>query len=115
LLKTRLEQVERERKDHVLRGEVTSKQKDRWRFDLLTALEEMAPEELEALLDDHDTLTARLGQAERERDVLRRIVENRYPQWAMSGGVNECKHGFAEGIPCRECDADELARLKEQG
>lgn len=23
--------------------------------------------------------------------------------WAYAGGPNECKHGFAEGIPCEKC------------
>ena len=27
-----------------------------------------------------------------------------YQHWDISGGSNECEHGFAEGIPCWRCD-----------
>jgi hypothetical protein len=30
-----------------------------------------------------------------------------YIPWADAGGPNECPHGYAEGIPCPRCDADD--------
>jgi len=29
---------------------------------------------------------------------------DRYIPWTNAGGPNECKHGYARGIPCPECD-----------
>lgn len=28
----------------------------------------------------------------------------KYLDWANAGGPNECKHGYAKGIPCPQCD-----------
>jgi hypothetical protein len=28
-----------------------------------------------------------------------------YLKWAYAGGPNECRHGYAAGIPCPDCDA----------
>lgn len=28
----------------------------------------------------------------------------KYLAWANAGGVNECTHGYSEGIPCPKCD-----------
>lgn len=29
-----------------------------------------------------------------------------YMAWSLAGGPDECKHGVAKGIPCRNCDAE---------
>lgn len=29
-----------------------------------------------------------------------------YLHWSQAGGPNECEHGYAEGIPCPNCDAN---------
>jgi hypothetical protein len=31
-------------------------------------------------------------------------MSKKYMDWARAGGPNECKHGYAEGIPCPYCD-----------
>jgi hypothetical protein len=33
--------------------------------------------------------------------------KKKYLDWASAGGPNECKHGYAAGIPCPDCDAAE--------
>lgn len=35
------------------------------------------------------------------------MPDKNYIPWANAGGPNECVHGYAEGIPCPQCDADE--------
>jgi hypothetical protein len=29
-----------------------------------------------------------------------------YLHWSVAGGPNECEHGYAEGIPCPNCDVN---------
>lgn len=36
--------------------------------------------------------------------IGKRLIRGDYPHWAVSGGLDECSHGFADGIPCRKCD-----------
>lgn len=31
-----------------------------------------------------------------------------YPDWQTAGGLNECRHGIAAGIPCERCDVVQL-------
>jgi hypothetical protein len=38
----------------------------------------------------------------------------RYIPWANAGGPNECKHGYAAGIPCPDCDRDKAAEPKRE-
>ncbi len=40
--------------------------------------------------------------AERYRRMLSR--SDNYVSWANAGGPNECKHGYAAGVPCFDCD-----------
>lgn len=35
----------------------------------------------------------------------------KYLPWANAGGPNECKHGYAAGIPCPDCD--EIAKAEQ--
>lgn len=35
-----------------------------------------------------------------------RIIEDKYLSWHHAGGVNDCKHGYGEGIPCPKCDRE---------
>lgn len=45
-----------------------------------------------------------------------------YLHWSEAGGPNECEHGYAEGIPCPDCDGNpkqialkaEIERLKQR-
>jgi len=37
-------------------------------------------------------------------DAALRLLAHDYPDWARSGGPNECQHGIAEGIACKRCD-----------
>ena len=32
--------------------------------------------------------------------------KTKYLHWSEAGGPNECEHGYAEGIPCPNCDAN---------
>lgn len=34
----------------------------------------------------------------------------KYLPWTMAGGPNECAHGYAEGIPCPDCDREASPR-----
>lgn len=36
----------------------------------------------------------------------------KYLRWAYAGGKNDCKHGYAIGIPCPDCDDE--AQVKPQ-
>jgi hypothetical protein len=38
--------------------------------------------------------------------IAKRLIAEDYIDWPRAGGPNECKHGFAAGIPCRECDRE---------
>ena len=31
-------------------------------------------------------------------------MTKKYLDWANAGGPNECKHGYAAGVPCPHCD-----------
>ena len=50
------------------------------------------------------------------------MTKPEYLHWSQAGGPNECEHGYAEGIPCPNCDANpriqelraEVERLKEE-
>jgi hypothetical protein len=33
-------------------------------------------------------------------------ADKKYTQWTNAGGPNECKHGYADGIPCPKCDQE---------
>jgi hypothetical protein len=35
-----------------------------------------------------------------------RSAKTEYLHWSQAGGPNECEHGYAEGIPCPNCDAN---------
>jgi hypothetical protein len=50
-----------------------------------------------------DRLRKALGAA-------KRIAAGQYHAWSVSGGPNECEHGYHETIPCPACD---LATLNE--
>jgi hypothetical protein len=30
----------------------------------------------------------------------------KYLPWELAGGPNECAHGYAEGVPCPDCDRE---------
>lgn len=47
---------------------------------------------------------AELATAKEILGAFKRRHEDRYLQWTFAGGVNDCKHGFGEGIPCPKCD-----------
>jgi predicted RNase H-like nuclease (RuvC/YqgF family) len=34
------------------------------------------------------------------------MSDKQYLHWSQAGGPNECEHGYAEGIPCPNCDAN---------
>jgi chromosome segregation ATPase len=34
------------------------------------------------------------------------VTKPEYLHWSQAGGPNECEHGYAEGIPCPNCDAE---------
>ena len=34
------------------------------------------------------------------------VTKPEYLHWSEAGGQNECEHGYAEGIPCPNCDAN---------
>jgi len=34
-----------------------------------------------------------------------RLRSYKYLPWEQAGGPEECQHGVAAGIPCRNCDA----------
>ena len=46
--------------------------------------------------------------------TLTRLVKNEYISWHKAGGPNECTHGFAAGIACRQCDLAVLANLRSE-
>ena len=35
-----------------------------------------------------------------------KVTKPEYLHWSQAGGPNECEHGYAEGIPCPNCDAN---------
>lgn len=41
-------------------------------------------------------------------DAALRLLADKYHPWSNSGGLNECKHGYAGGIPCPKCDRELL-------
>jgi hypothetical protein len=47
-------------------------------------------------------------------DMSMKVVRNgkEYLGWQWAGGPNECKHGYAQGIPCPDCD-ESAAQLEE--
>lgn len=54
---------------------------------------------------------ARLAEALR---AAKRLRDGKYLPWSNAGGVNDCAHGYGEGIPCPKCDAATLdAALRE--
>ena len=59
--------------------------------------------------DTHAALSAteaRVATAVQEIGGEETAVEvTKYVPWAYAGGPNECAHGYAEGIPCPDCDA----------
>lgn len=36
-----------------------------------------------------------------------------YTEWSKAGGPNECKHGYAEGIPCQQCDENKRRQIED--
>ena len=58
---------------------------------------------------------AELSAARETIAVYDRLRKCEYVPWQKSGGVNECKHGYAAAIPCEQCDCDFIAaRLTAQ-
>lgn len=43
-----------------------------------------------------------------------RLFAGSYRDWAVSGGVNECAHGIAEGFACQRCDELLLRKTYDQ-
>jgi hypothetical protein len=41
--------------------------------------------------------------------AAQRLVANVYIDWRHAGGVDDCKHGYGKGIPCRKCDEAAVA------
>lgn len=37
-------------------------------------------------------------------EAKKRLSTGKYMAWEWAGGPNECSHGYAAGIPCRQCD-----------
>jgi len=37
-------------------------------------------------------------------EAAKRFIDDKYIPWANAGGVDDCKHGYGAGIPCRQCD-----------
>jgi len=84
--------------------------------------------QLREVESERDNLAEKLGESDgklmvaiRERDTARaerdaaiRLWNANYCPWSNSGGVAECKHGFAQGIPCRHCDAELINGLIEK-
>jgi len=50
-------------------------------------------------------------------DAAMRLLANSYTPRQSAGGVNDCKHGYSEGIACPKCDAELLQSYapKEKG
>ncbi len=48
--------------------------------------------------------TKRIAFLEEQVKTLTRLMKNDYVDWVNAGGPNQCKHGFAAGIACRDCD-----------
>lgn len=36
--------------------------------------------------------------------AAKRLLANVYMDWNIAGGPNQCRHGYADGIPCPDCD-----------
>lgn len=55
-----------------------------------------------------NSLREQLAASQRECARLATAVkmcrEGVYMNWHNAGGPNECIHGYADGIPCAECD-----------
>ena len=45
-----------------------------------------------------------LAEAQGNLELSMRLYEGKYIDWDMAGGPNQCAHGYAEGIACKECD-----------
>lgn len=45
---------------------------------------------------------------------VRTAEPKRYIPWANAGGPNECKHGYAAGIPCPDCYREKAAEPKRE-
>lgn len=49
-------------------------------------------------------LIAALREAVRALEAAVRLDNDKYIAWGYAGGVNDCAHGYGEGIPCEACD-----------
>jgi hypothetical protein len=62
-------------------------------------------------LQDIDSLSEQVTQQAATIGLMDRLLKNKYMSWHLAGGPNECSHGFAEGIACRQCDLAALANV----
>ena len=47
-------------------------------------------------------------------EAHQRLREGNYLPWHNAGGPDECKHGYADGIPCPHCDVKTIEALAAQ-
>jgi hypothetical protein len=64
----------------------------------------------ESVIADHERFdTENEERIAKLESAGRRFFNADYQPWACAGGPNSCAHGYADGIPCRDCD---IALLK---
>lgn len=52
-----------------------------------------------------EILEDRVAELEAQVSAAKRIIQNDYTPFYLAGGLaNECIHGYANGIPCPDCD-----------
>lgn len=56
------------------------------------------------IIQERNTLKQRVAELEGALSAAWRVENYIYLSWALSGGINECEHGYSEGIPCERCD-----------
>jgi hypothetical protein len=84
------------------------------------ALTQLAQEAIKTAKVEHNDMTP-FARATLRRNGLsilslvesikaaQRLVANVYIDWHHAGGVDDCKHGYGKGIPCRKCDEAAVA------